>query len=97
MSTSTGAKSGVGAQDGPVTTYLLCHRHRPAGCRVAFAAWKGFDSPLRAKTALGSCRNGHHALWWTVDAVDAQAALRRLPPYVAARTEAVEVTNTPIP
>ena len=80
-----------------MATYLLCHRHGPAECRVAFAAWKGFESPLRAQGVLSSCRNGHHALWWTVKAAHAEAALALLPPYVARRTDAVEVANVPIP
>jgi hypothetical protein len=80
-----------------MSTFLLCHRHTAAECRAAFAAWKGFDSPLRAKTALGTCRYGSHTLWWTVTAVDGPAALEMLPPYIAARTDAVEVTSIPIP
>jgi hypothetical protein len=86
-----------GAQDAPVALYLLAHRHRPEECRVAFTSWKGFDSPLRAKPTLGSCRNGHHGLWWTVEAPDAEAALSQLPRYVAARTDVVEVAHVPIP
>lgn len=77
--------------------YLLCHRHDPAECPVAFAAWKGFDSPLRAGKAVGSCARGGHSLWWTVEANDEASALAQLPPFVAARAEAVAVTELPIP
>lgn len=77
--------------------FLLSHRHTPDECRVAFAAWKGVRSPLRRTAALGTCEAGGHQLWWTVDATDADAALALLPPFVAARTEAIEVTDTPIP
>jgi hypothetical protein len=77
--------------------YLLCHRHPPSECRVAFAAWRGFDSPLRARPALGSCEGGGHGLWWTVEAADEAAALAQLPPFVAARTEPVAVSELPIP
>jgi hypothetical protein len=32
--------------------YLLDHRHEPNECSVVFAAWKGFDSVLRDRSAL---------------------------------------------
>jgi hypothetical protein len=41
-----------------MATFVLCHRHEPAECRFAFAAWRGFDSPLRHATALASCAVG---------------------------------------
>jgi hypothetical protein len=81
----------------PVATFLLCHRHRPEECRVVFAAFKGFDSPLRHTTTLGTCRGGGHRLWWRVEATDAAAALAALPEYVCARTEAIEVAEVRIP
>ena len=77
--------------------YMLFHRHEPSECRVAFAAWRGFDSPLRHRAAMGSCRAGGHALWLTVDAADASSALAQLPTYVADRTEVAEITEVPIP
>jgi hypothetical protein len=80
-----------------MATYLLCHRHDASECQVVFAAWEGFDRPVRARPALGTCRQGSHALWWTVDAVEAAAALALLPAYVAERTQAVEVMEVPIP
>ena len=69
--------------------YLLAHRHQPDECAVAFAAWKGFDSPLRQSAVLCSCRSGGHRLWVVVPAATADAALLQLPPYVAARTAAL--------
>lgn len=77
--------------------FLLSHRHAPGECRVAFAAWKGVHSPLRHTAALSSCEAGGHQLWWTVETADAAAALALLPPYVAERTEAVAVTDIPLP
>jgi len=35
-----------------MAVYILEHRHEPADCPVAFAAWKGFDSSLRGTTVL---------------------------------------------
>lgn len=77
--------------------FLLHHRHAPAECRAVFASWKGFDSPLRHAPTLGSCPQGGHQLFWRVYADDADAALAQLPPYVASRTEVVQVTEVPIP
>ena len=78
-------------------TFLLCHRHDPAECRFAYAAWKGVASPLRHRPAVSSCAKGGHMLWWTVDADDSRAALSQLPAYVADRTDAIEVSQVPIP
>ena len=81
----------------PMPTYQLSHRHTPEECAVAFAAWKGFTSPLRQQPVLSSCTTGGHQLWWTVEAADPQAALALLPNYVASRTEVVEVGEVPVP
>lgn len=62
-----------------------------------FTSWRGFASPLRHGTALGSCATGGHELWWDVEAVDESAALALLPEYVAARTRADPVNDVPIP
>lgn len=78
-------------------TFLLRHHHEPTECRAAFAAWTGFDSPLREGTALGSCPQGGHELFWSVVAADVEAALAQLPPYVASRTDAIEVSEVSIP
>jgi hypothetical protein len=80
-----------------VPMYMLSHSHTPGECRVAFAAWNGFDSPLRGHAALASCEAGGHSLWWTVEAESADAALAQLPGYVAERTEASPVSEVPIP
>jgi hypothetical protein len=77
--------------------YLLHHHHEPAECGPAFAAWKGFDSPLRHHQALGSCLQGGHAIWWDVQASDVHEALALLPPYVAARTTVAAVSQVAIP
>jgi hypothetical protein len=67
-------------------SFLLRHRHAPHECAAAYAAWKGFDSPLRHTLALASCVEGRHRAWWQVKATDAEAALAQLPPFVADRT-----------
>ena len=77
--------------------YLLQHRHPPAECGVAFAAFKGHDSPLRRQLTLASCRAGGHAIWWTVDADSEDDALRLLPFYVAERTTVTRVSEVRIP
>lgn len=77
--------------------YLLHHRHEPRECAVAFAAWKGHQSPLRSRPTLASCRSGGHEIWWTVEAGDPPAALGYLPHFVAERTEAIEVNEVLIP
>jgi hypothetical protein len=86
-----------GRQGRLIPTFLLHHRHSPAECRATFAAWKGFDTPLRHASTLGSCPRGGHELFWQVEARDAASALGQLPPYVASRTEAIEVTEVAIP
>jgi hypothetical protein len=77
--------------------YLLHHRHEPAECGPAFAAWKGFDSPLRHHVAVGSCLQGDHSVWWEVQASGADEALSLLPPYVAERTTVLPVSEVAIP
>jgi hypothetical protein len=77
--------------------FLLHHTHDRADCRIAFAAWRGFASPLRRSTVLASCLSGGHEIWWTVGAADEQDALSQLPPYVAKRTRAIRVSDVQIP
>jgi hypothetical protein len=84
-------------EPGPVRTFILSHRHRPDECRIAIAAWRAFDSPLRGGHPYGSCITGGHGVWWIVEAVDAEGALGQLPPYVAARTAVEEVRAVPLP
>lgn len=78
-------------------TFVLTHSHKPDECAVAIAAWKGFASPLRHGTPLGSCAHGGHHVWWTVEATDHAAALALLPDYVARRTIADEVREVHLP
>jgi hypothetical protein len=80
-----------------MATFVLTHRHQPEECAIAIAAWKCFVSPLRHGRPLGSCANGGHRLWWTVEAPDEVAALSLLPDYVARRTAAEEVREVPLP
>lgn len=82
---------------GQMRRFLLDHRHRPEECRAAYAAWNGFESPLRAREAVSSCASGEHRIVWTVEADDEQRALALLPPFVAQRTEVNEVREVPIP
>ena len=80
-----------------MSAWLLEHRHEAGECGVAFAAWRGFPSPLRHQSAIATCRQGGHEVWWQVEADDEGAALAQLPPYVAARTHAVRITEVSIP
>jgi hypothetical protein len=81
--------------------FMLIHRHSAGECRVAFASWRGFDSPLRKAGAIGSCvlvdGTADHEIWWTVEAPDEASALTQLPPYIAERTQAREVGEVSIP
>ena len=80
-----------------MASFVLTHRHQPHECAVVFAAWQGFDSPLRHTPAPSTCLTGGHALWWRVHADDRAAALALLPRYVAERTEAEQVRDVEIP
>jgi hypothetical protein len=81
--------------------FMLTHRHDADECRVAFASWRGFDSPLRHEGAFGSCMlvdgTSEHEIWWTVDAPDRDTALAQLPRYIAERTVATQVSEVAIP
>ena len=77
--------------------FLVRHRHAPEECRFAFAAWRGFQSPLRHGAAMSTCEAGDHSLLWEVEAADAAAALAQLPPYVAQRSQATPVKEIGIP
>ena len=81
----------------PMAVYLLEHRHRSTDCGVAFAAWKGVDSPLRDTMVLSSCAFGEHRLWFVIEAPDETAALSHLPRYLAERASATRVAEVPIP
>ena len=80
-----------------VPTFLLHHHHDSRQCAVAFAAWRGVDSPLRHRDVLCSCPSGGHDLWWRVEALDAAAALSHLPEWIRARATANEVQEVPVP
>ena len=82
--------------------FVLSHRHAPGECGVAFAAWRGFDSPLRHHSALASCPSdvvdgADHLLMWTVDADGPEQALALLPPWLAERADVRRVGNVSIP
>jgi hypothetical protein len=80
-----------------MATFLLHHRHTAAECATAFAAWNGFTSPLRRRSAHSTCLGGGHALWWIVEAADCDSALSLLPNFVARRASATEVRKVRIP
>jgi hypothetical protein len=80
-----------------MSSFLLHHRHTACECAAAFAAWRGFDSPLRRHWVPSTCLEGGHAVWWRVDAPNPQAALAFLPPFVAHRTDAIAVRDIQIP
>jgi hypothetical protein len=80
-----------------MTRFLLHHRHEARECRAAFAAWKGFQSPLRHRSTTGSCLSGGHEIWWELEAATEEAALGHLPRYVAERTEAIRVSDVRVP
>ena len=77
--------------------YLIHHRHDADECAAAFAAWKGFTSPLRRGTTIASCLAGGHEIWWEVTAAGATAALAQLPHFVAQRSEAIPVNDVRVP
>lgn len=80
-----------------MNTYLLHHRHEPPECGVAFAAFKGSESPLRHRPALASCDAGGHAIWWVVEAGCEEDALAQLPFFLAQRATASPVSEVVIP
>jgi hypothetical protein len=77
--------------------FLIHHRHEASECAAAFASWKGFASPLRHETTIGSCLAGGHEIWWDISAASASEALAQLPRYVAERSEAIPVRDVRVP
>jgi hypothetical protein len=77
--------------------YLVQHHHEPHECGIAFAAFRGHESPLRHQPTLSSCLSGGHAIWWLVDAATEQEALALLPFFVAERSTATCVSEVAIP
>lgn len=80
-----------------MATFRLRHRHTARECPAAFAAWRGFRSPLRHHPTAGSCQLGGHELWWDVQAGSAEEALHLLPPFLAERTEVIPLSQVQIP
>jgi hypothetical protein len=77
--------------------FILQHRHAADECGPSFAAWQGFDSPLRRTHVPSTCLDGGHHLWWTVEASDVRRALALLPGFVADRTTPILVRRVEIP
>jgi hypothetical protein len=77
--------------------FILHHQHEPHECAAAFAAWTGFESPLRGHAAASTCLSGGHALWLRVQAKDIGSALALLPRYLAERTTPTEIREIRIP
>jgi hypothetical protein len=77
--------------------FLLHHQHQPHECAAAFAAWQGFDSPLRHGRVPSSCLAGGHDLWWQVEAPSRSEALALLPRFVALRTNPIDIREVAIP
>ena len=80
-----------------MSLFLIHHRHEPDDCGAVFASFRGFDSPLRHQRTLASCRQGGHAIWWSVDAATAAEALGLLPYYVGERASVTRVDEIEIP
>jgi hypothetical protein len=84
-----------------VPRYLLVHTHGRDECPIAFAAWRGFESPLRHVGALGTCSvNGGddpHRICWELETDGPAQALGAVPPWIAERTEVTEVGELTIP
>jgi hypothetical protein len=78
-------------------SFVLHHHHEAHECAAAFAAWQGFDSPLRHGRVPSTCLAGGHELWWNVTATNRDDALSLLPRFVAARTRAIQVREVSIP
>jgi hypothetical protein len=77
--------------------FLLHHQHEPHECAAAFAAWQGFNSPLRPGRVRSSCLSGGHGLWWQVEAADSRRALSLLPRFVADRTNPIQIREVDLP
>ena len=63
-----------GMRSAPCPTSSYITSTRPPSAAV-FAAWRGFDSPLRHRSTASTCLAGGHALWWRVEATDPAHAL----------------------
>jgi hypothetical protein len=85
------------AHNDTMQEFLLYHRHTPNDCAATFAAWNGFQSPLRGTSTCSTCSFGAHEIWWNVTAHDDREALATLPKYVAGRTVAIRVALIEMP
>jgi hypothetical protein len=77
--------------------FLLHSRHDEAECPAAYAAWRGFESPLRRSAPYATCLWGGHEVWWQTEAESESTALGQLPPFVAERAQAIRVTRAQLP
>jgi hypothetical protein len=83
--------------------FVLSHRHAASECGTAYAAWRGFESPLRHGHTLATCPSdpatagSQHLLIWTVEAATKGEAMDLLPPWVKERTEVRRVAEVLIP
>jgi hypothetical protein len=77
--------------------FLLHHQHEAHECAAAFAAWQGFNSPLRPGRVRSSCLSGGHGLWWHVQAAGPREALALLPRFVAERTNPIQIREVDLP
>ena len=84
-------------QAGRMPRFLVHHRHAPHECGIAYVSFKGCDSTVRHRPAIASCAFGGHAIWWTVEARDAEQALSDLPFFVAQRSAATRVAEIVVP
>jgi hypothetical protein len=90
-----------GGRAAPIITvmprFLLHHTHEARECPASFAAWKGFQSPLRHRATIGSCLAGGHEIWWQLEAASPAVALGHLPRYVPERTEVIRISDVHVP
>lgn len=77
--------------------FLIHHRHESSECGAVFAAFKGFETPLRHRATIASCAFGGHTIWWTVEASSETAALALLPYFVARRANVTRIGEVDIP
>jgi len=77
--------------------FVIHHHHQAHDCGVVYAAFRGFDSPLRRQPTAASCPIGGHEVWWWTTAPDREGALAQLPPYVAASSTVTRVEQVDIP
>lgn len=77
--------------------YVLYHRHTPSDCAASFAAWNGFHSVLRRRSAPSTCAYGGHEIWWTVTAADEREARALVPKFIADRSVAIRIADVEIP